>query len=350
MRSPILTILTTLAILASLVGCTKREPNAQSLKPNAGSLKIVFIPKNTGNPYFTDVSRGFEDACKEMGAEYTMTAPATSGATDQIPFIKEQIQRGVDVICLSASSPDALNSVLDEARAKGIAVVTVDSDLTGNESHRDAAVLPADFSKIGPEQMELLGAMIGYSGEIAILSATVDAPNQNAWIAGMKETLKKPKFANVKLVDVVYGDDEPQKSTTEFEALLSKHPNLRGVISPTSVGLAAAAQSLDLAGVYPLGPSAKGPGLVLTGLSTPNQLKEYVKKGVVQKFQLWSPRDAGYIAAYLAAGIHQKKIDSKEGTEFEAGSLGKRKIGKLNVVIAGPLVVFEGGNIEKFDF
>jgi rhamnose transport system substrate-binding protein len=254
------------------------------------------------------------------------------------------------VILLSASSPDALNTVLDEARAKGVTVVTVDSDLTGNESHRDAGVLPADFATIGPEQVELLGSMIEYRGEIAILSATVDAPNQNAWIAGMKEALQDPKYGSMKLVEIVYGDDEPQKSTTEFEALLSKHPNLRGVISPTSVGLAAAAQSLDLAGLYPGGTNAKGPGLVLTGLSTPNQLKTYVEKGVVQKFQLWSPKDAGYIAAHLGAQLRQKKLEPKEGVEFEAGKLGKRTFGKNATVISGPLTIFEKSNIANFDF
>ncbi len=311
---------------------------------------VAFIPKNTGNPYFAELGRGVEDACKELGVEYTMAAPATSGATDQIPFIKEQVQRGVDCILLSASSPDALNGVLDDARARGVTVVTVDSDLTGNESHRDAGVLPADFSTIGPEQVELLGSMIGYEGEIAILSATVDAPNQNAWIAGMKEALRSAKYAKMKLVEIVYGDDEPQKSTAEFEALLAKHRDLRGVISPTSVGLAAAAQSLDLSGLYPGGPNARGEGLVLTGLSTPNQLKSYVEKGVVQKFQLWSPRDAGFIATHLALAIHKKQLAPNQGVEADAGRLGKRSIGKNAIVIAGPLTVFDKTNIGGFDF
>ncbi len=359
--------------LVLLAGCAKREPSAAAGGPKSEGLKIAFIPKNTGNPYFTDVERGVAEACKELGAEYTMAAPATSGATDQIPFIKEQVQRGVNAILISASSPDALNQVLDDARAKGVTVVTVDSDLTGNESHRDAGVLPADFSQIGPEQVELLGSMIGYRGEIAILSATVDAPNQNAWIAGMKRALEDPEYSKMHLVEIVYGDDEPQKSTTEFEALLAKHRNLRGVISPTSVGLAAAAQALDLAGVYPGGPKAPAmrevpipsqgerdglrgavqlgaKGVVLTGLSTPNQMKEYVKKGVVQKFQLWSPKDAGYLAAHIAALIRSKKLEPEEGVEFDAGRLGKRKFGKNATVIAGPLIVFQKGNIDGFDF
>src|SRR5687767_11447236 len=76
-------------------------------------LKIVYIGKNTGNPYFDSITGGFEDACKSLGCEFEFVAPATAEATSQIPFIEAQIQRGVDVIGIAPNSPDALNQVLD---------------------------------------------------------------------------------------------------------------------------------------------------------------------------------------------------------------------------------------------
>ena len=337
-----------------IVGCQKEEPVTGAPKPAAAGggagLKIVFIPKNTGNPYFKNVIQGFEDASKEIKADFVTTGPATGDATSQISYIKDQIQRGVDVIAISANSPDALNAVLDQAKAKGITVLTVDADTSGNETHRDAAVLQTAPTEIGASQIELLGSLTGYEGPFAILSATTDAPNQNAWIAAMKETLKQPKYAKMKLVETVYGNDDSQKSTTECEALLSKHPDLRGIISPTSVGLAASAQTIMLAGVYPGGPHAVGKGLALTGLSTPNQMKKFVQNGAVTKFQLWSPRDMGYIATYLGQQIHEGKVKPAEGVEFTAGTLGKKTIGKLNVVAGGPLLTFEKSNIDKYDF
>lgn len=313
-------------------------------------LKVVYIPKNTGNPYFAPVIKGFEDGCKEFGCEFFTTAPATGEATSQIPILKEQIQRGVDVIAISANSPDTLNPILDQARSRGITIITVDSDLVGNESHRDAAVLPADFSEIGPSQVELLGKMIDYEGDFAILTATTDSPNQNAWIAKMKETLAQPKYAKMKLVDTVYGDDEPQKSTTECEALLSKHPNLRGIISPTSVGLAAGAQVLEVSGAFPGGPKATGKGIQLTGLSTPNQLKKFVKNGVVTSFQLWSPYNEGFLAAYVGTQIHSKKLKPEAGATFEVPKLGTRKFSDKMETVGGPLETFDKTNIDKFDF
>lgn len=337
----------------AIAGCEKETAPptpTPTTSAGGGGLKIVFIPKDTGNVYFKDVIRGFEDASKEIGAEFTTIGPAVADATSQISYIKEQVQRGVDVIAIAANSPDALNQALDEAKAKGITVITVDADVAGNESHRDVAVLQTDFTKVGPSQVELLGSLIGYEGDFAILSATTDAPNQNAWIATMKETLKQPKYAKMKLVDIVYGNDESQKSTTVCEALLSKYPNLRGIISPTSVGLASAAQTLYLSGEYPGGPKVKGKGIELTGLSTPNLLKNFVQNGTVKSFQLWLPRDMGYIATYLAQQIHSGKLKPAEGVTFEAGKLGKRTIGKMNVVAAGELLTFDKSNIGKYDF
>lgn len=344
-------VLIILACLA-LTSCQKSSTTApEAGAPESGKkLEIVYIPKQTGNPYFDDLAKGIEEAAGSLGHQFTMQGPATGEATSQIPIIKEQVQLGVDVIAISANSPDALNRALDEATTKGILVVTIDSDLTGNESHRAACVLQTDFSKIGASQVELLGSQIGYEGQIAILSATRDAPNQNVWIAGMREALKDPKYSKMKLVDIVYGDDQSEKSATETEALLSKHPNLRGIISPTSVGLAAAAKSIENAGVYPGGPNAKGGGLVLTGLSTPNQMKGYVEKGVVQSFQLWSPHDMGVLACHMASQIKSGKLKPAEGVEFDVPGLGKRTFGKNNVVILGPLLTFDKSNIAKYDF
>ncbi len=342
--------------LALLAGCgsTKSADNsagASGASPKSdGAVKTVFIPKSAGNPYFSRMEVGFDRSKGSAGIDFSTQAPQAADATSQISVIKNQVQRGQQVLVISPNSPDALNEALDQAQSKGVVVITADADLVGNESHRAVGVLPVDFSTIGPSQVELLGSMIGYEGEIAILSATSDAPNQNAWIEGMKATLKDPKFAKMKLVDVVYGDDEPQKSSTEMEGLLVKHPNLRGVIAPTSVGLAAAAQVLIKQGNYPGGPKATGKGLVLTGLGTPNELKKAVKEGAVQKFQLWDPADIGDVAAFLASQLGQKKLELKAGLEFEIPGKGKFKVGDKNVVIAGSLVTFDKENIDKYDY
>jgi rhamnose transport system substrate-binding protein len=328
------------------------QPTAAPAQPQpaAGPIKIVYIPKNTGNPYFDSIIKGFTKACEELKCEFTTTAPATAEATSQVSFVKEQIQRGVNVIAISPNSPDALNQVFDEARSKGIKVLIVNSDIPKNETHRDAAVLPMDFGITGSSQVELLGSLIGYEGKVAVLSATADAPDQNTWIEGMKVALKDPKYAKMQLVDVVYGDDDPQKSLTECESLLSKYSDLRGIIAPTTVGVAAAAQCVESAGRQPGGANAVGKGLEVTGLGTPNQMRRFITDNIVKAFALWSPYDEGYLSGYLAQGLAKGEIKAAEGSTFDVPNLGKREIGKNSVIITGPPTVFDKNNIANFDF
>lgn len=305
-------------------------------------LDIVYIPKNTGNPYFDSIIGGFEQAADELGFNFTTVAPATAEATSQIPFLRTQIQRGVDVIAISPNSPDALNQVFQQAMDEGIVVMIVNSDIPGSEDYRDVAILPMDFEITGSSQVELMGSLIDYEGDIAVLSATADAPDQNYWIEGMRVALEDPKYANMNLVDVVYGDDDPQKSTTEAEALLTKYPDLRGIISPTTVGVAASAQVVESAG--------RAPELQVTGLGTPNQMRRFIKNGTVEAFALWSPYDEGYLAGYLGVAIANGEVMAEEGAEFTVPGLGDRVIGPDRVVITGPPTVFSAENIDDFDF
>ena len=139
----------------------------------------------------------------------------------------------------------------------------------------------------------MIAEQIGDAGEIAILSASANATNQNAWIELMKKELAN--HPNIKLVDTVYGNDKDQESFDKTAALLQSHPDLKGIISPTTVGIAAAARYLSTS-------KAKGK-VALTGLGTPNQMREYVKDGTVKEFALWNPADLGYLAAYGAKAV-----------------------------------------------
>lgn len=226
---------------------------------------------------------------------------------------------------------------------RGIKVVIVNSDIPGSEDFRHVAILPMDFEVTGSSQVELLGSVIDYKGEIAIVSATADAPDQNYWIEGMKKTLENDaKYKDMNLVSIVYGDDDPQKSLTETEALLTKYPNLRGIISPTTVGVAAAAQAVENA--------KRAAQTQVIGLGTPNQMRRFIKNKTVTKFALWSPYDEGYLAGYLSVGLALDKIKAEEDVAFEVPGLGKRMIGKNRIIITGPPTVFDINNIDEYNF
>ena len=215
---------------------------------------------------------------------------------------------------VSANDQDAICGALNEARKAGAKVVTFDSDT--NPTCRDLFINQATAEGIAKIQIKLISEAIGADGgEIAILSATPNATNQNAWIEMMKTELAKPEYTKLKLVDTVYGDDDDQKSFPEAQGLLAKYPNLKGIISPTTVGIAAA-------GRYLSGSTYKGK-VQLTGLGTPNQMRDYVKDGTVKAFALWNPADLGYLAAYAGARAGLR-ADHRQGGRQVQGRQARR--------------------------
>jgi len=304
-------------------------------------LKVYVIPKNLGNPYFTTAdsvkSGGALAALKVLKAKGTETRGTQASAASQIPAIQAAITKGANALIVSATDASALCPTLKQAMAKKITVVTYDSDAPGC---RNVFINQADSKAIGTSEVDLLANQIGKTGEIAVVSAAASATNQNAWIGYMKTQLKK--YPKMKLVEVVYGNDDPTTSTQVTQGLLQKYPNLKGIISPTTVGIAAAAAVLDV-------PQYRGK-IKLTGLGTPNQLRKYVKDGTIEGFELWNPADLGYLAAYAAVNHASGTITGKRGQTFKAGKLGTYKIGAKSTVLLGPPFVFNKGNIDKFHF
>ena len=312
------------------------DPNA----PIQEGLHITFLPKQINNPYFTVSDGGGKQAVSEFGGEYEEVGPSEATASSQVSYINTLTQQGVDAIAVSANDPNALCGALNQARSANIAVVTYDSDTSPD--CRDVFVNQATSDSIAKIQLKLIAKEIGGSGQIAILSATPNATNQNAWIDVMKQELKKPQYADIDLVDIAYGNDDDEKSFQETQGLLSSYPDLKGIISPTTVGIAAAARYLS---------SSEYKGKVaLTGLGTPNQMREYVKDGTVQEFALWDPEKLGYLAAYAAAALVSGQITGAPGETFQAGNLGQYTIQDDGVIVLGPPTVFNKGNIDDFDF
>ena len=162
----------------------------------------------------------------------------------------------------------------------------------------------------------------------------------------MKKELKK--YPNMKLVSTVYGNDDPATSLTVLQGLLSAYPNLRGIISPTTVGISTAAQYLDTH-------KSLLKHLTLTGLGLPSQMKKYVLDGTVAQFELWNPINLGQLAGYAVANIASGVITGVAGDKFTAGSLGAYTVlpaagGTGPSVVLGPPFVFNKSNIAKFNF
>lgn len=320
-------------------------PSSTNAAPAAGGelptgLSLVSMPKQLGNPYEEIEHNGVKLAAGELGADHRVVGPTDAGAASQVPLLRSIIQQSPDAIIIAANDENAVAPVLKQAMSRDIAVVTMDSDAA--KDARTIFVNQAKSEEIGRSQVQIIAKQINFQGPIAILSATPNATNQNAWIRFMKDELTKPEYAKMELVTVAYGDDDDQKSFQETQGLLQAYPNLKGIISPTTVGIAAAARFLST--------SPQKGKVKLTGLGTPNQMRKFVKDGTVDVFALWSPEDVGYLAAYAAANLAAKNITGAQGETFDAGKLGPRTIGADGEVVLGPPTQFTKENIDDFDF
>ncbi len=316
------------------------EAMAPAEMPAGEGLTYVLVPKNLGNPYFDTGNSGAQEAAAELGVTVLYQGSATADATEQIQLLNSLIAQQVNGLAISANDADALVPTGQAAIEAGIPVVSWDAAIApgGRTVHINQAVA----EDIGRGQVQLISELIGGEGQIAILSATSTAPNQNEWINWMEEELTKPEYANIELVATVYGDDEDEKSYNEAQGLMKTYPELKGIISPTTVGVAAAARAVQDAG--------KVGQVMVTGLGTPNQMREYVKSGASPAFALWNPADLGYLAIYALNAIASGQIEGNPGDTFEAGKLGSYTIDENGVVLLGPPTVFNADNIDDFNF
>jgi rhamnose transport system substrate-binding protein len=334
-------LVATFATLAAIVATVVTVvPAAASTSLKTGQT-VYYIPKDTNNPYEVIADQGGKIALDKIGNKQVVSSGTEDTAAAQEPSIQTAIQSGANAIVIAGNDPDGLCPQLKQAMAAGIAVVTFDSDT----SCRQLFINQANTEQIGRSEVDLLGKEMGYKGQFAILSAASTASNQNAWIKFMKLELKLPKYKNMKLVKIYYGNDNPAQSLSATQSMLQAYPQLTGIISPTTVGISTAAQYLS---------HSKYKGKVhLTGLGLPSQMKKYVLDGTVKEFELWNPSDLGYLAAYAASAIASGDIKGKAGETFTAGKLGKYKIinaaGGPQVVLGKPYV-FNKANVAKFNF
>jgi rhamnose transport system substrate-binding protein len=340
-----LPVVAALALVSILAACSSSSaPKASGSSTSGGikkGLKVFIIPKNLGNNYFTTADSaktgGAISALDTLGESGTETSGTAATPASQIPAIQAAIAKGANVLIVSATDPTALCPTLKSAMARGITVVTYDSDAPGC---RDLFINQASTAEIGTSEVDLLAKEIHDAGQIGIVSAAATATNQNAWIGYMKQELTK--YPNMKLVSIVYGNDDPPTATQVTEGLLEKYPSLKGIISPTTVGILSAAQVVAT-------PKWKGK-VIVTGLGTPDEMKAYVSDGVAPAFILWNPANLGYLAAYAAVYLASKKITNAQGQTFTAGKLGKYTVGADHTILLGPPTVFNSANINNFNF
>jgi rhamnose transport system substrate-binding protein len=323
-------LLKTVALGAALALAFTASASAQT--------KIALLVKNLGNGFFDAAAKGAEQAAADLGdVEIIYTGPTAATPEGQIDIVNSLIAQNVDAIAISANDPDALVPVLKKAMDRGITVISFDSGVAPEGRQMNLYASAPD--QIGDMNIQLASDILGDdSGDVAVLSATSTATNQNSWIEVMKQVVGN--YPNVNLTSVVYGDDKQDKSYREAEGLIKSNPNLKVIIAPTTVGIAAAAQYVednDLVGK-----------VFVTGLGLPSEMESHVKSGAAPAFALWNPIDLGYAATTIAYNLAKGMATAAPGAEISMGKVGTVTLDDTNSGPMAPPFVFDASNIEEF--
>jgi rhamnose transport system substrate-binding protein len=316
------------AMAFAVVACTP---------PAEEKTTYAIVCKDASNPYMKRMVSGFKTACEALGVNFIEKSPETTSAQDQITIINELIAQGVKAIAIAANDAEALEATLKTAREAGIAIVTLDSDTKGSQMF----INQAGVKEVAQVLVDSIYDMAGGAGEFAVLSASSTATNQNAWIAAMEEIIAADsKYASLVWKATVYGDDEPTKSTTETQNLMTNYPDLKVICCPTTVGVLACAKAVE------------GTDIKVAGLGLPSEMKNYVGDDKACPYMyLWNPIDVGNCAAYAIKAILDGKVGA-EGTEFTADNGITYKIMKGDTaelqIIVGPPFKFDGANIGEW--
>jgi len=302
-------------------------------------IRIAMVVKSLGNSAFEAMREGALEAVDEIGGiELIYQGPSTPTAEGQIEIIDSLIAQRVDAIAISANDVDALVPIARTAMRAGIKVISFDSGIA--EEGRILHIAPLGDELTGRSQMRLLAEMIDFEGQVAILSATSQATNQNAWIRWMREEIGEPEYSDMELVSVVYGDDLSDKSYREAVGLFQSYPDLKGIIAPTTVGIAATAKALEDSGL--------DGEIVLTGLGLPSEMKQYIHNGTVEKMALYNPIDLGYTFVQVAHALVTEEATGRVGDVISVGRMGEITVGEGGVAIMAEPFVFDDSNVDQF--
>jgi rhamnose transport system substrate-binding protein len=312
---------------------------------------MMLLPKFLGILPFDQANQGAEEAAAELQnpTPFDFVGPtAENSVAGQIEFMTNAPTAGYQVVMLSNNSGDQIVPAAVAAQEAGTRVVTWDSPIPSGEGE-SLFVAQVDFTETGQVMADMALSILGEDGgQLAILSASPDAANQNAWIAAFEDALASdPKYENLEVLETVYGDDQSEKSYEQAQALISKHPDMELIMAPTSVGIVAAAKALQDEGLCE--------DIKVSGLGVPSEMLEYTQNGCAPEFALWSFVDLGYLTYYVSYLLATGAIEGVEGETFTAGRLGDYEITadptrpdvEALRVLMGPFSIYNIDNVEE---
>ncbi|MGW5717288.1 autoinducer 2 ABC transporter substrate-binding protein [Amycolatopsis sp. NPDC003865] len=338
MRGPTKTfrLVATLLLGAALAlgGCSEQL----GAEPASAPTRIAFVPKVEGIPYFQAMNTGGLEAAKQLGVEWSTVGPKTVDPDAQTAIVRDLIAKKVDVIVVAPNDPAALAPAIAEARAKGIHVLTSDTDAPGTQ--REVFVNQASAEGIGAALTDALMKRTGGTGEYAIVSCGPAAANLNTWIAVQKEYAAK-NYPKAQLVETLYAGEDQDTATTLAKELMVRHPALTGLVGECTTSAPGVAKAVR---------EQQKIGQVFTvGVGTPQAIKPYLLDGSCSQSVLWNVESLGYLTAWTAKQVADgKPLQPVNKVSLELPAV-KYDAASKTVLLGDPLLI-TADNVDQFKY
>jgi rhamnose transport system substrate-binding protein len=338
MRGPTKTLVVAavlvLGAMLGLTGCASKEPAGAATRP----VRIAFVPKVAGIPYFEAMNTGGQAAAKQLGIEWTSTGPATVDPAAQVSILRNLVDQQVDVIAIAPNDPKAVAPVIRDARAKGVHVITSDTDAPGTE--RELFVNQATPEGIGRALTDALMTKMGGTGKYAIVSCGETAANLNAWIA-VQRSYTATRYPSAQLVETVYAGEDKDNATTLAKELMARHPDLTGLVGECTTSAPGVAEAVS---------DQEKVGQVFTvGVGTPQAIKPYLLNGSASLSVLWNVESLGYLTAWAGKQIAEgRPLAASNKVNLELPAI-KYDAATKTILLGDPLLITRE-NVDQFKY
>jgi ribose transport system substrate-binding protein len=220
-------------------GCPKK-PNATAASEggNAGQatpptatkpIKIAMIAKSSTNPVFLSARRGAETAAKDLSVrtgvpiEIIWLTPPQEDGQIQAQRVAQAVNEGADAVLISCSDAGKVTGAINDAVARGVPVMTFDSDAAQSKRFSYYGV---DDRQLGEDVMNELAKLLGGKGRVAILAGNQNAPNLRRRVEGVKA--EATKHHGIQIIGTFYHAETPQDAAAEVIRVNNAYPDIRG--------------------------------------------------------------------------------------------------------------------------
>jgi rhamnose transport system substrate-binding protein len=335
-------IIAALATTVALGACTKKNQTAAPAASGSagGTVKVAFVPKLQGIPYFEAMNAGGKEAASKLGnVEWLYQGPTSADAAAQADIVNSYIQQKVNTLFIAPNDPDSMAPLIKQGIDAGIKVGTSDTDAPNSD--RELMVLMASAEGIGQADTDALMKAMGGKGKFAVVSCGETAAQLNQWIDEIKK-YSKEKYPDAQLVDTVYAGEDVAKATQMATDLMNAHPDIKGFLGVCSTAGPGVAQAVQNAGKT---------GKVFTvGMGTPNDMKKYLQNGAASAGVLWDAKALGCLTAWAGQQLAQDKQFQSAQPVADCGLDNVTYDPSTKILLMGKPLTFTKENVGDYNF